>query len=218
MLTSGAWVEVISAAAGTGKSFTVGVINEAWREVGGGRLFGLTTAQNAADVLTDEDGVPAANIAAWLAMQQRLAEGRPRPGDEQFALRAGDIVTVDESSMVSTPHLAAIQQLCRAAEVKLLLVGDAHQLAAIGPGGAMSDIAQRTITYPLVEVRRFEQEWERTASLRFRDGDASVLDDYAKHGRLIDGGTIEETEAAAARAWLADTLAGKESLLTVVVE
>jgi conjugative relaxase-like TrwC/TraI family protein len=215
VLTSGAWVEVISAAAGTGKSFTVGVINEAWREVGGGRLFGLTTAQNAADVLTDEDGVPAANIAAWLAMQQRLAEGRPRPGDEQFALRAGDIVTVDESSMVSTPHLAAIQQLCRAAEVKLLLVGDGHQLAAIGPGGAMSDIAARTITYPLVEVRRFEQDWERTASLRFRDGDTSVLDEYAKHGRLIDGGTLEETEAAAARAWLADTVAGKESLLTV---
>ena len=63
VLTSGAWVEVISAAAGTGKSFTVGVINETWREVGGGRLFGLTTAQNAADVLTDEDGVPAANSA-----------------------------------------------------------------------------------------------------------------------------------------------------------
>jgi conjugative relaxase-like TrwC/TraI family protein len=215
VLTSGAWVEVISAAAGTGKSFTVGVINEAWCETGGGRLFGLATAQNAADVLTEDEGVPAANIAAWLALQQRLAEGRPRPGDQQFALRAGDIVTVDESSMVSTPHLAAIQERCRAAEVKLLLVGDAHQLAAIGPGGAMSDIAQRTITYPLVEVRRFEQEWERTASLRFRDGDTSVLDEYAKHGRLIDGGTIEETEAAAARAWLADTLAGKESLLTV---
>ena len=52
-------------------------------------------------------------------------------------------------------------------------------------------------------------------SLRLRDGDATVLDEYAKHGRLLDGGTAEQAEAAAARAWLADTLAGRESLLLV---
>ena len=53
------------------------------------------------------------------------------------------------------------------------------------------------------------------ASLRLRDGDQAVLDEYAKHGRLVDAGTAEQAEAGAARAWLADTLAGRESLLLV---
>jgi hypothetical protein len=39
--------------------------------------------------------------------------------------------------------------------------------------------------------------------------------EYAKHGRLRDGGTVEQAEAGAARAWLADTLRGWESLLMV---
>lgn len=48
--------------------------------------------------------------------------------------------------------------------------------------------------------------------MRLRDGDQTVLDEYAKHGRLVDAGTAEQAEAGAARAWLADTLAGRESL------
>ena len=38
---------------------------------------------------------------------------------------------------------------------------------------------------------------------------------YRKHGRIIDGGSLEHTEQLAADRWLADTLAGKRSLLIV---
>jgi hypothetical protein len=64
VLTSDARVEVITAAAGTGKSFTIGAINQAWRE-SGGRVFGLATAQNAAAVLSAEV-IPSSNIDRWL--------------------------------------------------------------------------------------------------------------------------------------------------------
>ena len=42
-----------------------------------------------------------------------------------------------------------------------------------------------------------------------------MLDEYAKHGRLVDAGTVEQAEQAAGRAWLADTLAGRDALLVV---
>ena len=42
-----------------------------------------------------------------------------------------------------------------------------------------------------------------------------MVGEYVKHGRLVDGGTAEQAEAAASRAWLADTLAGREALLVV---
>src|SRR5690606_27978016 len=66
-----------------------------------------------------------------------------------------------------------------------------------------------------LEVRRFSHAWEWPASLRLRDGDLSALDDYDKHGRLRAGGTTEQAEWKASRAWLADTLAGRRSLLLV---
>jgi hypothetical protein len=42
-----------------------------------------------------------------------------------------------------------------------------------------------------------------------------VIDDYTKHGRLVDAGTVEQAEGQASRAWLADTLNGRDALLIV---
>jgi len=216
VLTSGAQVEVISAAPGTGKSFVVGALAEAWAGVEERRVFGLTPSQVAAGVLAEEGVTAATNTAAWLGAQGRLTRGGPvDAADEAWRLRAGDLVVVDEANMASTDHLAAVQARCAEVGAKLLLVGDPRQLGAVGPGGAFIDLAERSIRYELADVRRFTSEWERAASLRLRDGDVGVLGEYAKHGRLRDGGTVEQAEAAASRAWLADTLRGWESLLMV---
>lgn len=217
VLTSGAWVEVLSAAPGTGKSFVVGALAESWTTPTADgeqrRVFGLAPSQIAARVLSEEGVSAAANTTAWLGAQRRLDGGSA--ADETWRLRRGDLVVVDEANMAGTDQLAEIQRRCGEAGAKLLLVGDPRQLAAVGPGGALADIAEHGLRYELAEVRRFSTEWERAASLRLRDGDASVLDEYAKHGRLRDGGTAEQAEAAAGRAWLADTLSGRESLLMV---
>jgi len=216
VLTSGAQVEVLSAAAGTGKSFVVGALAQGWASTGH-RVFGLAPSQIAAGVLAQE-GVPAVNTTRWLATQQRLDKppgGGDPGGDEQWRLRRGDLVVLDEAAMTSTDHIAQIRDRCAAAGAKLLLVGDPRQLAAVGPGGSMADIAAHGVRYELTEVRRFSHEWERSASLGLRDADPAVLDDYQRRGRLVDGGTTERAEAAAARAWLGDTLAGRDSLLLV---
>ena len=100
--------------------------------------------------------------------------------------------------MTSTRDLVEVYRRASAAGAKVLLVGDPRQLAAVGPGGALADVAAHGIRYELAEVRRFAAEWERAASLRLRDGDQAVLDEYAKHGRLVDAGTAEQAEAGAA--------------------
>src|SRR5207253_1597431 len=55
LLTSGAAVSALVGAAGTGKSFTVGVASLAWSQLTGGRIIGLATSQVATEVLA-EDG------------------------------------------------------------------------------------------------------------------------------------------------------------------
>lgn len=202
VLTSGARVEVLSAAAGTGKTFTVGALTEAWAGAGR-RVIGLAPSQVAADLLQSE-GLRAANTARWL---------RDTPGD--MVPGEGDLVVVDEAGMVSTTDLAEITRRCDAVGAKVLLVGDTRQLGAVGPGGALADVSARGITYELSEVRRFSAAWERQASLDLREADPAALDQYQRHGRLVDAGTPEQAEAAAARAWLADTLAGRDAVLIV---
>ena len=64
----------------------------------------------------------------------------------------------------------------------------------------------------LPEPVRFSEEWERTASLALREGKVAALADYAEHGR-IRAGTAEEILEAAAQAYVAHTLEGKDSLL-----
>jgi hypothetical protein len=231
ILTSGAAVEVLAAPAGTGKSFLIGTLAESWPLTGqpapgpgdptpgpgvgpGPRVFGLAYGQRQADVLVEE-GVTARNIRAWLDGQGRLEAGAATAADEGFRLRSGDLLVVDEAGAAPTPDLVAIHRRCEAAGAKLLLVGDPRQIGAVGPSGALADIAERGISYELAEVRRFHDAWEGPASLRLRDGDTSVVGEYAKHGRLVDAGTPEQAEAAAQRTWLADTLAGRDALLIV---
>ena len=224
VLTSGARIETLVGPAGTGKSFVVGAIARGWtttpRPEGApaGRVFGLATSQVATDVLTGE-GLTARNVARWLATQDRLtapaAEARAGDDDAGWALRSGDLVVVDESAMTDTAALAAIHRHVDAAGAKLLLVGDHKQLAAVGAGGGMDLLAGAGARYELAEARRFTAEWERGASLRLRAGDESVLRTYFEHGRVLDTGTVEEAEASAVAAWLADTVAGRRSLLLV---
>ncbi|MDN5852244.1 MAG: AAA family ATPase [Actinomycetia bacterium] len=221
-------MEVLHAPAGTGKSFLVGALAEVWPTSGkppypegepdgggdGPRVFGVAYGQRQADVLTEE-GVTVRNIRKWLDGQARLDAGRPVPGDETFRLRRGDLLVVDEAGAAATPDLVAVHRRCAEIGAKLLLVGDTRQFAAVGAGGAMADLTERALTYELAEVRRFRNDWEGSAWLRLRDGDTTIVDDYVKHGRLVDAGTVEQAEQTAARMWLADTVDGRESLIIV---
>lgn len=203
ILTSGAQLQLLSAPAGTGKSITVGAVAEGWRRHGG-RVRGLAPSQVAAQILA-EDGVDALNLAAWRA--------RLRAGEE--TIEPGDLLVVDEAGMATTDDLREVVEQARAAGASVVLAGDPRQLGAVGPGGALADLEERAVSYSLGEVRRFHDHWERAASLRLRDGDVSVLDEYDKHGRLLAGGTREQAEQAAERAWLADTLSKRDAVLLV---
>ncbi|MFD8500137.1 MobF family relaxase [Amycolatopsis sp. NPDC059657] len=219
VLSSGAAVESLVGPAGTGKSFVVGALAKAWEDPdlwdgANRRVVGLASSQIATEVLTGE-GLAARNIAQWLGIQRRLADGGTSPEDAEWRLRAGDLVVVDESAMANTADLAAIHDHVTKAGAKLLLTGDHRQLAAVGAGGGMELMAEAGAAYELAEARRFSAQWERAASLRLREGDETVLGEYHKNGRLLDSGTRERAESSAARAWLADTLAGQHALLIV---
>jgi len=76
----------------------------------------------------------------------------------------------------------------------------------------MSLLAERLGYVRLAEPVRFRAAWEQAASLRLRDGDASVLGEYDEHARII-GGDPEEMMDAAAAAYVALSADGTDALL-----
>lgn len=210
LATSDAALAVLQAPAGAGKSFTVGKLAQAWRALSGARVVGLAVAEIAAGVLR-EDGLPAFTVAQFLATQDRIAAGAASGVDAARTVQPGDILAVDEASMIGTGQLRRIQDAADAAGARVLLVGDARQLAAVDAGGIL-DVLPEADTFALTEVRRFSAPWEAEASLRLRAGDVDALDMYDRHGRLRGLPTIDDAIDAGARAVAADLLDGRSVL------
>jgi conjugative relaxase-like TrwC/TraI family protein len=207
VLTSGRAIDILVGPAGTGKTRTVAKIAEAWQEAGAGRVVGLATSTNAAHALAAEGLTESNNLARFLGRVRDSDRGRGH-----LPVRPGDLLVVDEASMVPTTDLAAVEAIATRWGAKILLTGDTEQLSAPEAGGAMRLLADEHGYYQLRTVQRFEQEWERAASLRLRDGDADVLAEYDQRGRILDG-TREQMADAAYQRWLADHLSGKSSVL-----
>lgn len=92
------------------------------------------------------------------------------------------------------------------------LVGDTRQLAAVGSGGVLRDIARAQGAATLDTPVRFRDPVEGHASLALRTGDPIALGYYLDHDRVHAGdrNTIIDTAFAA---WRADVSAGRESVL-----
>jgi hypothetical protein len=208
VLGSGRCADVVIGPAGTGKSRTLAALSSTWESLIGGRVLGLATSEAATQVLRGE-GIPALNTTVF------LRQATPDPdGPLRYRVAPGDLVIVDEAGMSATAELDQISQLVTAAGGKLLFTGDTEQLTSVGAGGMLALLVADNGGFELTEVHRFNSEWERVASVRLRAGDPAVLDVYEDHAR-ITGGSAEEMSAAAMRAWLADEIAGKESVLIV---
>ena len=206
VLTDGRRVSVINAPAGPGKTWVLATAGRAWAGSGLGRVIGITPSQSARNTLAA--GVPESyNCAQFLGHLpgQRGARG-------PIQLRPGDLVVMDEASMVANPDLADVISQAAASGAKLILAGDTQQLQAVENGGGLSLLAGALGFVQLAEPVRFRVGWEQAASLRLREGDSSVLAEYGQHAR-IRGGEPEQMMDAAAAHYLALALDGTYVLL-----
>jgi len=199
-LTSTRRVSVGVGPAGAGKTHTAAAGARAW-EASGGTVIGLTCAQAARDVLAAAGIKNSYNTTKFLV---RIERGMP--------IRPGTLFVVDEGSMVSMGHLALITDLAERHGCKVFITGDHRQLPAVESGGGMAMLAGHLGYTQLAVPVRFEQEWEREASLRLRAGDKAALDAYAECGR-ISGGSREDCLDVARQAYVARRLAGEDVLL-----
>jgi conjugative relaxase-like TrwC/TraI family protein len=201
---SGRRIDLLVGPAGAGKTTAMRALGAAWTaQHGQGTVVGLAPSAAAAQALAADLGIACENTAKWLHEHQR--------GNTCFG--PGQLVIIDEATLAGTRTLDRLTAIARAAEAKVLLVGDWAQLQSVDAGGAFSLLAAtRSDTPELTEIHRFIHEWEKTASLDLRDGHAEVIGAYARHDRLREGSTDQMLDAAY-NAWRTDTRAGLDSVL-----
>lgn len=201
---SGRVVDVLVGPAGAGKTTAMHALRLAWEVAhGAGSIVGLAPSAAAAQVLGEDLGITTENLAKW--WQNHLVHGA--------TFRSGQLVIIDEASLAGTLSLDRVTALAADSGAKVLLVGDYAQLQSVDAGGVFSLLVHNRVDAPeLVDVYRFTEEWEKTASLGLRQGDTESVDTYITHDRIREGSTEAMTDAAY-EAWRVDTRAGKRTVL-----
>jgi hypothetical protein len=180
--------------AGTGKTAALRpAVDQLRRE--GRPVFGVAPPAAAAEVLAVDAATDADTIDKLL-----VEHSLDRPPDHRYDLPVGSTVIVDEAAMVPTPRLADLMELAERRRWRLAMVGDPLQFAAVGRSGMFGHFVDTFGAIELGRVHRFNHDWERDASLRLRQGDATVIDTYEKEDRL-HGGTARQMRKAVVDGW-----------------
>jgi hypothetical protein len=128
------------------------------------------------------------------------------------ALRPGRLVVIDEAGMADTLTLERVVAYAVGRGAVVRLIGDDQQLAAIGAGGVLRDIARTHGAVRLDELVRFADPTEAAASTDLREGDAAALGFYLDHDRIHIGDAATCTDQVF-DAWTRDRAAGQDCLM-----
>ncbi|MEZ5297014.1 MAG: AAA family ATPase [Ilumatobacteraceae bacterium] len=143
------------------------------------RWSGTPTAK-AARVLEAGTGIDCDTVAK-LVYEHTRPDRPPRP---DWDLAPGTTVVIDEAGMLATHDLYRLTRLADEHHWRLALVGDPHQLQAVGRGGMFAELCATGRTIELDQIHRFDNEWEAAASLTLRHGDPTGLQPYLDHQRI----------------------------------
>ena len=208
---------VVEGAAGAGKTTALRSARELLSQRGH-RLMVVTPTLKAAEVAAAETGAHG-HSAAWLVHQHGWrwdADGHwtrqpnPTPGPGAL-LRAGDLLLIDEAGMLDQDTARTLLTIADETGARLALVGDRHQLPAVGRGGVLDHAvawAHPTAVVTLEKVHRFTDPDYATLSLRMRNGDdpGSPFDALHRRGQIVIHASEVERTAALADAGAAGDL------------
>ena len=136
-------LKLIEGRAGTGKSYTLAAIRDAY-ERDGLRVVGLAPTNAVAQDLAQDGFREARTVHAALFA---LKNGR-------IELDKRTVLIVDEAAMLDTRVTGELLVAARQAGAKVILAGDDRQLASIERGGLFAELRQRHGSAEITEVTR----------------------------------------------------------------
>ena len=186
--TSQSRVVCVVGLAGAGKTTATHAVAQVFAHEGV-PVIGVAPSGVAAERLQDETGI--ASVTLHRLLEDARHEGLPH----------ASVVVVDEAGMAETRVLARVLELVEQAEGKAILIGDPHQLPAVGAGGLFAGIVEREGAVVLQENRRQRDALERDALARVRAG---IGRDYLAYAEKRERLLVSESPVTTRTRLLAD--------------
>lgn len=202
---------VVEGAAGAGKTTTLAAARAAL-DSRRRRLVVVTPTLKAARVAEQQVGSEATSAARLIHQHGfrwdedgRWSRERIERDDMSASARLspGDVLLVDEAGMLDQDTARALLTIADETRARVVLVGDRHQLPAVGRGGVL-DLAARWASpdacLELESVHRFSDPAYAELSLLMRTGERSgeVFDALVERGQIVlHGSEVERTVAVA---------------------
>ncbi|WP_242497976.1 MobF family relaxase [Nocardioides glacieisoli] len=202
---------VVEGAAGAGKTTALRT-TQALLARQGHRLVVVTPTLKAAEVAAAETGADGHSVA-WLIHQHgwrwdneghwtRQPDHTPAP---QALLQPGDLLLVDEAGMLDQDTARVLLTIADETGARVALMGDRHQLPAVGRGGVLDHAAawaHPAFVMSMDTVHRFTDPDYAALTLRMRTGDdpGGVYDELHRRGQIVIHPSEVERTAALAQA------------------
>jgi hypothetical protein len=152
-LESGHGIRVVQGRAGTGKSYLMQGIKDAY-ETAGISVVGLAPTRTVVRDMIDGGFEEAKTIHEFLF---RYKNGR-------VSMNQKSVLMVDEAGMVGTRAFGELLKVVQVHGSKVILVGDDRQLPSVERGGLLKVLSEKFGCVELKEVRRQEIQWQRQVS------------------------------------------------------
>jgi conjugative relaxase-like TrwC/TraI family protein len=134
LTSSGHGVETVEALAGTGKTFTAGLLAEAYA-AGGYRVLGAAPTGRAVRELAEQAGIGQAWTLTRLALDL--------DADDRGFGAGRAVLILDEAGMAGTRETARVMAHAHTAGVKVIAIGDSGQLSSVQAGGWLGSLTRR---------------------------------------------------------------------------
>lgn len=189
-------LKLVEGRAGTGKSFTLAAIRDAY-VADGKRVVGLAPTNAVAQDLAADGFTESGTVHSALF---RLKNGK-------INWDKNTVVIVDEAAMLDTPVTGELLAAARQAGAKVILAGDDRQLASIERGGLFAELRQRHGAAEITEVTRQKVDWQRQAARDLAEGRfAEAVSAFDRAGAITWTEKQEDARAALVAAWTRDAV------------
>jgi conjugative relaxase-like TrwC/TraI family protein len=185
---------VLIGQAGAGKGVVIDAAARAEQHAGR-TTYGVAVAGDTAERLGRDSPALAGRTMTLDSMVAKARTG-------SLTLDPATTVYFDEAGMADTRRLDALSAAVSRSGAKLVVIGDASQLPAIGAGGLFEQLAETAPTARLSEVRRTSDPQEQRAWADLRAGRAEqAMAHYQSRGQLHFADTREQALEGAVRQW-----------------
>ena len=192
LTSSGHGVETVEALAGSGNTFTAGLLAQAYA-ARGFRVLGAAPTGRAVRELTEQAGIG----QAWTLTRLVL----DLDADDRGFGSGRAVLILDEAGMASTRETARVMAHAHTAGVKVIAIGDSGQLSSVQAGGWLGSLTRRLGSHELRQVMRQRNPRERQLLAQVRRGDPTdYITEKERCGQLqVIEGDVQSTGAVSAR-------------------